>query len=427
MKRDNPDRLRRSRIFYSVLFLLLLVTGGIVLWSLQSLFLPIVIGMLSAYICLPGLNFLIRKRIPKAVAVLILFGGFIFTVFIIGQQLVDTLPNEKEKLELRVNVQYKINHLYLDFLGKEDFDSGGNVLNTLVGDDLYRALLDFNSLIGLSGEERDLFKKYIDGYNNQPPPSVTVISRFKETSQFPSRIESPGLSAAAKQASQGTASSLASGNSRISSLLDTISIWIVMPFVFLFLLIDDGKIKHFFIDLVPNRYFEMVLTTIDNVDKAIGQYLRGTLMECSLVALTFFVGLLFIGFSPKAATLIGIIAGIANAIPFLGPFIGLVVGVIYSMVVENIEPLVPYLNADNLIIGVIIVVLVVQLLDNALFAPVVLGKAVDLHPLVVILGVTGGSVIFGFTGMLFAVPTIVVLKEIISTIYKQLKAYYIIY
>ena len=69
---------------------------------------------------------------------------------------------------------------------------------------------------------------------------------------------------------------------------------------------------------------------------------------------------------------------------------------------------------------------VVQVLDNVLFQPIVLGTAVSLHPLVVIFGVMGGSVVFGFAGMLFAIPTIVIVKVVLTTLVHEMKAYHLI-
>ena len=126
------------------------------------------------------------------------------------------------------------------------------------------------------------------------------------------------------------------------------------------------------------------------------------------------------------AATIGIIAGLANAIPFLGPGIGLLVGVLYAIMAEDVSPVLPFIDGENLLLAILVVVAIVQLADNALFQPYVLGSAVDLHPLTVILGVTGGAVIFGFTGMLFAIPVIMVIKVIVSTLFRQFRAYYII-
>ena len=189
---------------------------------------------------------------------------------------------------------------------------------------------------------------------------------------------------------------------------------------------DEGEIKKNLVYLVPNRYFEMVLTVIDNVDQSIGKYLRGTLLECTAVGLTFVVCLFMIGIEFKWALVIGIVAGISNAIPFLGPAIGLVVSLLYTLVVEEFSPVLPFVSPDNMVLWVVITVAIAQGLDNAVYQPIVLGSAVSLHPLVVIIGVMGGSILLGFAGMLFAIPAIVIVKVIIGTLFDEMKAYRII-
>jgi predicted PurR-regulated permease PerM len=209
-------------------------------------------------------------------------------------------------------------------------------------------------------------------------------------------------------------------------IFDAISLWLITPLVFLILLFDDGKLKKSFIHTVPNQYFEMTLTILDNINDALGRYLRGTFLECFLVGLSFTFCLSLVGLDMQWAATIGIIAGLANAIPFLGPAIGLLVGVVYAIMAEDVSSVLPFISNDNLLLAIIVVVAIVQLADNAIFQPYVLGNAVDLHPLAVILGVMGGAVIFGFAGMLFAVPAIMVVKVIISTLFRQFRAYYIV-
>jgi len=99
---------------------------------------------------------------------------------------------------------------------------------------------------------------------------------------------------------------------------------------------------------------------------------------------------------------------LTNAIPFLGTAIACVLSAGYSLIAENIQPIVPFVNTDNLMLVSIGVVMLVHLLDNAIFQPLVVGKAVNLHPLVVILGVFGGSMMFGFAGLIFAIPSIII-------------------
>jgi predicted PurR-regulated permease PerM len=198
------------------------------------------------------------------------------------------------------------------------------------------------------------------------------------------------------------------------------------PLIFIFLGFDHGQIRRFFISLVPNRYFELSLTVLDRLDNAIGRYLRGTLLECFLVGLTLVLGLILLGIPIGIAVAIGVVSGLLGAIPFLGPVIALVIALGYALIAENIRPLIPGLNPNDLALYVIILAVLTHVLDNLIFQPFVLGSAVNVHPLVVIVAVISGSLIMGLWGMLFAIPTVVVVKTAVSTFFKGLKDYRII-
>jgi predicted PurR-regulated permease PerM len=198
------------------------------------------------------------------------------------------------------------------------------------------------------------------------------------------------------------------------------------PLIFVFLGFDNGQIRRFFISLVPNRYFELSLTVLDRLDAAIGRYLRGTLMECFLVGLTLILGLVLLGIPTGIAVAIGVVSGLLNAIPFLGTAIALVIGVGYALIAENITPLIPGLHPNDLALYVVILVIIVHVLEDVVFQPFVLGSAANVHPLVVIIAIIGGSLIMGLWGVLFAIPAVVVIKTAVATFFKELKAYRII-
>jgi predicted PurR-regulated permease PerM len=198
------------------------------------------------------------------------------------------------------------------------------------------------------------------------------------------------------------------------------------PLIFLFLGFDNGQIRRFFISLVPNRYFELSLTVLDRLDDAIGRYLRGTLIECFLMGLTLTLGLILLGIPLGIAVAIGVVSGLLNAIPFLGAVIALVIGVSYALIAEDVRPLIPGLNPNDLALYVVILVVLVHVLDDVVFQPFVLGGAVNVHPLVVVIAIIAGSLIMGLWGMLFAIPTVVVVKTAVETFFKELKDYRII-
>jgi putative heme transporter len=81
-----------------------------------------------------------------------------------------------------------------------------------------------------------------------------------------------------------------------------------------------------------------------------------------------------------------------------------------------------------LILPIIVVILVVipHVPDDVVFQPFVLGGAVNFHPLMVVVAIIAGSLIMGLWGMLFAIPTLVVVKTAVATLFKELKDYRII-
>jgi predicted PurR-regulated permease PerM len=123
---------------------------------------------------------------------------------------------------------------------------------------------------------------------------------------------------------------------------------------------------------------------------------------------------------------IGVASGLLNAIPFLGSVIALVIGVSYALIAEDVRPLIPGLNPNDLALYVVILVVIAHVLDDVVFQPFVLGGAVNVHPLVVVIAIIAGSLIMGLWGMLFAIPTVVVVKTAVETFFKELKDYRII-
>jgi predicted PurR-regulated permease PerM len=136
--------------------------------------------------------------------------------------------------------------------------------------------------------------------------------------------------------------------------------------------------------------------------------------------------LILLGIPPGIAVAIGVASGLLNAIPFLGTLLALVIGVGYALIAEDIRPLIPGLSPNDLALYVLILVVLVRILDDVVFQPFVLGSATNIHPLVVVIAIISGSLIMGLWGMLFAIPTIVVVKTAVATFFNELKDYRII-
>jgi predicted PurR-regulated permease PerM len=202
-----------------------------------------------------------------------------------------------------------------------------------------------------------------------------------------------------------------------------LSAWFIAPLVFLFLLRDTGEIKRGLLTMVPNRLFEPALRVLADLDRALGDYVRGIFLEGVLLGLTVTLLLVIVGVSPRWAIAIGIFTATTNVIPYLGSAAALLGGLAYALLVDEIHPLLPMVNAENFAFWVIAAVGMAELLKNIFYEPVVLGGAVKLHPLVVVIGIVGGGILFDVAGVLLAIPTITVFKVFISSTARQLKAY----
>ncbi len=419
--RVTTRRLTR-RIVLTSATVLAVVTAISLIWALRPIVLPFLVGTLAAYICIPVLKLFTRRGIPRPAGILLLFALFFTAITLIANQIGSIIPDERDQLVLRTRFQYKLNERYRDFMGMDRPGRKGTMVYRYLGTDLDRLMESINALLRLDSDERELFMKFRGGHLGHPPMKDIYYEYYLKNTE----MAQPATEQGKTGARDAIAGSGLDAPTRLSSIKNAIEIWIIMPLVFLFLLIDEGEIKRFFIGLVPNRYFEVSLAVVDKVNRAIGNYLRGILMACSLVGATYSLLFFLIGFELKMAVVIGLFAGAANAIPLLGLGIALVSGSAYALIVENPSSLLPFIDGNTMILAVAVCVLIVMALDNGVFQPFVVGGAVKLHPLAVFIGIIGGSMLFGFAGLILAIPTMVVVKELVFTLFREMNDYYII-
>jgi predicted PurR-regulated permease PerM len=424
---QERERKVRRKVFYLIFATLVLIFGAFLILKLSILILPIIVGALLAFVFRPVKDRFRIKWLPHELQVLCSFAVIGLILFFAFNTLGKHIPDEKQKLEFKVRLKYKLNERYRQLVAKSP-EGKSNTVGQLVEKQLGPLMDKVNQALTLNPEERELFLKYAAGYNGKPPIETKFVDYFRvnrATGKYvipektPADAEKPTVPGTEAPAQPPPAGERASLENKLSA-------WMLAPLILIFLGFDNGQIRRFFISLVPNRYFELSLTVIDRLDDAIGRYLRGTLMECFLVGLALTLGLILLGIPWGIAVAIGVVSGLLNAIPFLGTVIALLIGVGYALIAENITPLIPGLNPNNLALYVVILVVLVHVLDDVVFQPFVLGSAVNVHPLVVVIAIIGGSLIMGLWGMLFAIPTVVVVKTAVATFFKELKDYRII-
>ena len=421
------ERKARRKVFQLTFAALVLIVGGFLMWKLSILILPIIVGALLAFVFRPVKERFRVRWLPHQIQVLCSFAAIGLVLFFAFNTLRKHIPDEEQKLEFKVRLKYKLNEKYRQLVAKPA-EEKSNAVAPLIEKELGPLMDKFNQWLELNLEERDLFLKYAAGHNGKPPIQSKFVDYFRANQRMrkyvilekaPTGAGQPTRTVAPAPAEPGAATEGTSFENKLSA-------WMLAPLIFIFLGFDNGQIRRFFIGLVPNRYFELSLTVVDRLDDAIGNYLRGTLIECFLVGVTLALGLILLGIPAGVAVAIAVVSGLLNAIPFVGTAIALVIGLGYALVAENIRPLIPGLNPNDLALYVVILVVITHVLDDVVFQPFVLGSAVNVHPLVVVIAIISGSLIMGLWGMLFAIPTVVVIKTAVATFFEELKDYRII-
>ncbi len=419
------ERKVRRKVFHIAFGLATTLAISLLIWKLHMLILPITVGALLAFLFRPVKE---RFKVPwlhHELQVLCSFACIGLVLFGIFNNVRKHIPDEKQKLELKVRLKYKLNEKFQQVVNAKSTDGQKSMLGPLIAKEAGPLMDQINHFLDMNTEEQELFLKYRAGYKNEAPIEDRFYDYFvaNQTTSTYTPVERDPTAAAAAATAQSAA---AAAEVKKKDGHKELTVWMLAPLIFIFLGFDNGQLRRYFIGLVPNRYFELSLTVMDMLDDAIGKYLRGTLMECFLVGLTLTVGLILLGIPISVAVAIGVVSGLVNAIPFLGTVIGLIIGLGYALIAENVTPLIPGLNPDDLAIYVIVLVAVAHVLDNVIFQPFVLGTAVNVHPLVVMVAIISGSLLMGLWGMLFAIPVVVVVKTAVETLFKELKDYRII-
>ena len=189
---------------------------------------------------------------------------------------------------------------------------------------------------------------------------------------------------------------------------------VIILFLTFFLLNSGSQMKKAFIQIVPNRFFEPALVLIQGLDQQLGDYLRSRLIQTIIISIIAAIGYWILGL--RFALLIGIIAGLANLIPYIGPFIGAIPAIIVVFLGSHF-------GLGWSLLAVIILTLVIQIIDNALITPLIIGKSVELGPVTTIVVVLLGEQLLGLMGLLMAVPIAAMCKLIIEEVWTEFKGY----
>ncbi len=173
---------------------------------------------------------------------------------------------------------------------------------------------------------------------------------------------------------------------------------VLIPLVAFYLLRDWDVMIARIGALVPRRHLPVVTRLAKECDAVLGGFLRGQVAVMTLLGAVYTVGLWLVGLD--LALLIGVFAGLVSFVPYLGFILGvLFAGVAALMQFQELFPLLLVLAVFG----------VGQVLESFIFTPWLVGDRIGLHPVAVIFAVMAGGQLFGFVGVLLALPVTAVL------------------
>lgn len=175
--------------------------------------------------------------------------------------------------------------------------------------------------------------------------------------------------------------------------------WVVnillLPILAFYFLRDWDKLVERVASTIPRNHVGTITKLARESNEVLGAFIRGQFLVMVALGLIYAIGLSLVGL--KLGLLIGLIAGLISFIPYLGATTGIVMAVLAALVQAQGFDL-------KLLILVGVVFTVGQLLESYVLTPRIVGDKIGLHPVAVIFAVMAGGQLFGFLGMLLALP-----------------------
>jgi predicted PurR-regulated permease PerM len=174
----------------------------------------------------------------------------------------------------------------------------------------------------------------------------------------------------------------------------------------LYLTIDGDRIRRYLIQFMPFARHEQALAVTERIGERLGAWARGEALLAVIIGILTWIVALALGL-PYAGAL-ALVAAVAELIPNLGPIIAAIPLV-----------LIGFLSSPTQGVLALVGAVLIQQLENNLIVPRVMSRAVDLHPVAVMLAILAGGELLGIPGALMAVPFVASLSVIVDEIQRE--------
>lgn len=191
---------------------------------------------------------------------------------------------------------------------------------------------------------------------------------------------------------------------------------VLIPIISFYFLLDWEKMLDSLRRLIPRPYEKTTLQIVGECHSILGAFVKGQFLVMFLLGVIYAVGLQLIGL--EVGLIIGMIAGLASIIPYLGFAVGIIAAAIATFFQFGLDWM------QLLLVGVVF--MIGQAVEGYILQPFLLGDKIGLSPVAVVFAVLAGAQLAGFLGMLLALPVaavIVVLLKHLRDFYEQSQMY----
>lgn len=177
------------------------------------------------------------------------------------------------------------------------------------------------------------------------------------------------------------------------SLIGMLANILLLPVVLFYFLRDWDDMMAEIGDLIPRNWIDRVQTLCRDIDSVVAEFLRGQLSVMLSLCVFYSIGLWLVGLD--MALSIGMIAGLLSFVPYLGFALAFILAVLLALL---------QFTSLTEVIPVLLVFGVGQFVESFFLTPILVGDRIGLHPVLVILALMAGGQLFGFAGVLLALP-----------------------
>ncbi len=186
---------------------------------------------------------------------------------------------------------------------------------------------------------------------------------------------------------------LQTAGSKGLALIGIVANLILLPVVLFYLLRDWDNLVEKITELIPRQWLEKTTTVVKEIDQVLAEFLRGQLSVMAALCVFYSIGLWLAGL--EMAVSIGLLAGLLSFVPYLGFAIAFIMALLLALL---------QFGSLSAIVPVLMVFGIGQVIESYILTPYLVGDRIGLHPVVVIIALLAGGQLFGFSGVLLALP-----------------------